>query len=81
VLPNAQGKRGNHGKSRGTASRKGARGNMLLCATIFLVSDFLRICFTRAVRIATEYQIQDFDVFPSALRHVARVGAKPSVEV
>jgi hypothetical protein len=36
--------------------------NFLLCAPIFLVSDLLKICFTRAVRLATEYQIQDFDV-------------------
>jgi hypothetical protein len=41
---------------------------------LFLVADFLRSCFTRA-SVANEYQIEDSDVFPSALRHVAR-GAK-----
>jgi outer membrane autotransporter protein len=36
----------------------------------------LKICFTRAVRIATEYQVQDFDVFSIGLETRCTVGAK-----
>jgi hypothetical protein len=36
---------------------------------------------TRAIRIATEYQIQDFDVFSIGLETRCPVGAKTSVEV
>src|ERR1700730_2703308 len=39
------------------------------------------ICFSRVVRVATEYQIQDFDIFSIGLETRCPVGAKPSVEI
>jgi hypothetical protein len=42
---------------------------------------FLMGHLTRAIRTVTEYQIQDFEVFPINLETGCTVGAKPSVEV
>jgi hypothetical protein len=42
----------------------------------FWFQIFGRICFTAAVRIATEYQIQDFDVVSIGLETLRHVGAK-----
>jgi hypothetical protein len=46
-----------------------------------IILKVTRICFTRAVRITTEYQIQDFDVVSIGLETRCPVGAKHSVKI
>jgi hypothetical protein len=46
----------------------------------FCFQTFWRICFIHLIGVATEYQIQDFDLFSIGLETRCPLGAKPGLE-
>jgi|HubBroStandDraft_6_1064221.scaffolds.fasta_scaffold22743_8 hypothetical protein len=47
----------------------------------FCFQTFWRICFIHLIGVATEYQIQDFDLFSIGLETRCPLGAKPGLEI
>src|ERR1700730_3823146 len=61
--------------------RVAASFNPFYVCLFFCFQTFRSVCFIRSLRITTEYQIQDFDVFSIGLETRCPLGAKPSVEI